>query len=512
MSETQSGMAKETTIIRSGRLLSLTDRSAEPRDILIQDGVIAEVGSPGIETPEGVVEVDASGMLLMPGLINAHSHGHGSLAKGLGDRWTLEHLLHAGPWLNGYRTLEDKHLSAQLNAAEMVLKGSTATYDLYFEFPAPTLEGMHAVARGYEDVGVRSTIAPMMADHTLYTAIPALLDALPETAQKRLSEIRAAPTEEILKSCRALLKDWPFDPEHTKLALAPTIPLHCSDEFMTGCRDLAREFEVGLHMHLSESRIQVVTGLERYGKTLTAHLDEIGLLTPHFTGAHCVWLDDEDMKRFADNGCSIAHNPGSNLRLGNGIAPARRMLDLGITVGIGTDGAQCADHQNMFEAMRLASFVSRITDPDTHAWLETSEAIAMATQGSAKALGFGDAIGRIEPGARADIVFCDLANINFVPLNDPVNQLVHTEDSSAVHSVMVDGRFILKDRKFTTINYEKLRRDAEAASERLLAVNAEAREFATGLESYVSQFCVGLAEQPYHVHRWATDPQTGRMI
>ncbi len=505
-------MAAETTVIRSGKLLSLPDRAALPRDILIRDGAIIEIGAPGMAAPDGTTEIDAGGMMLMPGLINAHTHGHGSLGKGLGDRWTLEHLLHAGPWINGHRTLDDKRLTARLNAAEMVLKGSTATYDLYFEFPAPTLEGMHAVARGYEDVGVRSSIAPMMADHTLYTAIPALLEALPAAEQKRLSEIRAAPTNEILKNCRALLQDWPFDRTRTKLALAPTIPLHCSDDFMIGCRDLAREFDVGLHMHLSESRIQVVTGLERYGKTLTAHLDDIGMLIPAFTGAHCVWLDPDDMKRLADNGCSIAHNPGSNLRLGSGIAPARRMLDQGINVGIGTDGSQCADHQNMFEAMRLASFVSRIVDPDTDAWLETAEVIDMATKGSANALGFGDAIGQLAPGARADIVFCDLANINFVPLNDPVNQIVHTEDSSAVHSVMVDGQFVLKDRRFKTIDYEKLCREAEAASERLLAANAEARELASGLEAYVSKFCVGLAQQPYHAHRWATDPQTGRMI
>jgi len=505
-------MPTDTKVIRSGRLLSVSDRTAIARDILIRDGEIIEIGTPGFAVPDDATEVDASGMMLMPGLINAHTHGHGSLGKGLGDCWTLEHLLNAGPWINGSRTLDDKRLTAQMNAAEMVLKGSTATYDLYFEFPAPTLEGMHAVAQGYEDVGVRSTIAPMMADHTLYTAIPALFEALPKTEQKRLSEIRAAPTDEILKCCCALLADWPFDPARTKLALAPTIPLHCSDEFMIGCRNLAREFDVGLHMHLSESRIQVVTGQARYGKTLTAHLDDIGMLTPGFTGAHCVWLDQDDMKRLADNGCSVAHNPGSNLRLGNGIAPARRMLDQGINVGIGTDGSQCADHQNMFEAMRLASFVSRIVDPDTDVWLETAEVIGMATRGSAKALGFGDAIGHLAPGARADIVFCDLTNINFVPLNDAVNQIVHTEDSSAVHSVMVDGNFILQDRRFTTINYEKLCREAEAASERLLAANAEARELASGLDAYVSKFCVGLAQQPYHVHRWATDPRAGHMI
>lgn len=498
-------MGSEFKVVRGGRVLGPASRSAVQSDILIREGEILEIAAPGLSAPDGAVEIDAGGMMLMPGLINAHTHGHGSLGKGLGDRWTLEHLLHAGPWLNANRALEDKQLTATLNAVEMVLKGCTATYDLYFEVPMPSVDGMHAVARGYEAVGVRSVVAPMMADRTLFDAIPELLAAFPETERQRLSEMRASPAEEILEACRALLLDWPFDPARTRLALAPTIPLHCSDEFLIGCRDLAREHGVGLHMHLAESRIQAVTGLDRYGKTLTAHLEEVELLSPRFTGAHCVWLDDDDVRRLADNGCSIAHNPGSNLRLGNGIAPARPLRANDVNVGIGTDGSHCSDHQNMFEAMRLASFVSRIVAPATDAWLETTEVIAMATEGSAKALGFGESIGRLVPGARADIVFLDLASINFVPLNDPANQIVHAEDGSAVRSVMVDGNFILEDRQFTTIDYKKLRRDAEAASERLMAANAEARKFAAGLEKYVSKFCVGLAQRPYHVHRWGGD-------
>ena len=132
-------MAKDFKVVRGGRLLDLADRSAAPRDLLIEDGGILEIGPPGLDAPEGAAEIDASGTLLMPGLINAHTHGHGSIGKGLGDRWTLEHLLHAGPWLNANRGLEDKQLSTMLNAAEMVLKGCTATYDLYFEVPMPTV-------------------------------------------------------------------------------------------------------------------------------------------------------------------------------------------------------------------------------------------------------------------------------------------------------------------------------------------------------------------------------------
>ena len=490
------------TVVRGGLLLETASRSAPAQDLVIQNGVLREIGEPGHEVPEGTLEIDATGMLLMPGLINAHPHGHGSLGKGLGDRWTLEHLLHAGPWLIGGRGLEDKHLAATLNAAEMVLKGCTAAYDLYFEFPLPTLEGMHAVAKGYEDVGVRSVIAPMMADRTLLDANPGLLDAFPESDQKRLSKLRASPTAEILSACRTLLKDWPFDPERTKLALAPTIPLHCSDEFIIECHNLARDHDVGLHMHLAESRIQAVTGMKRYGKTLTAHLDELGFLEPSFTAAHGVWLDDDDLKRLADNGCSLAHNPGSNLRLGSGIAPARAAVSHGLNVGIGTDGSHCADNQNMFEAMRFASFASRIMSADTNEWLATDKIVAMATEGSARALGFGDDIGRLVPGAKADIVFLDLTNINFVPFNDPVNQIVHTEDSSAVQSVMVDGEFVLKDRRFTKINYEQLCHDVEDTVDRLQGANADARVIAENLEGMVSQFCVGLAGEPYHIHHW----------
>ena len=197
-------------------------------------GKILEIGGPDLLVPKDVREIDAAGMMLMPGLINSHTHGHGTLNKGLGDRLTLEHLLHAGPWLNDGHGLEDKQLAASLKAAEMVLKGCATTYDLYFEFPMPTVETMHAVAKTYENVGVRSVIAPMIADHTLYEAFPGLLEILPKHERNRLSVLRSAPAKEILAACGTLLKDWPFDRERTKFAIAPTIPLHCSDEFLIG--------------------------------------------------------------------------------------------------------------------------------------------------------------------------------------------------------------------------------------------------------------------------------------
>ena len=488
-------------IIRGGRLLDVEARTAAPTDILIEGARIREVGAPGLAAPEGALAVDAEGRLLMAGLVNAHTHGHGALAKGVGDRWSLELLLNAGPWIGGNRSLDDKYLSARLNAAEMLRKGCTAAYDLYLEIPLPTADGMAAVGRAYADVGIRAVIAPMMADRLFYQAIPGLLDALPDDLRGRVETLSAAPYAESVAAARRVLHDWPLDRGQVKPALAPTIPLHCSDDFIVACRDLAEEYGVGLHMHLGESRTQAVSGMRRYGKTLTAHLDALGFLAANFTAAHCVWLDDDDIARMADAGASVAHNPGSNLRLGSGIAPAGAMRRRGVNVGIGTDGSNCSDNQNMFEAMRIASFASRVVTPDTDRWLATDEVVRMATEGSAQALGWAGEIGRIAPGYFADIVFLDLANINYVPLNDATNQIVHCEDSSAVESVMVGGRMVLEAGRFTNFDYAKLRRDAEGACERLRAANAGARELAEKLERHVGRFCVGLAREPYHINR-----------
>ena len=499
---------KNWSVIRNGLVIDPNFRSCERSDILIYKGKIKEINQLGMPVPEGSKEIEADGYILMPGLINAHTHGHGSLGKGLGDRWALEHLLHAGSWLNDGRLLEDKRLSANLNAVEMVLKGCTASYDLYSEVPMASVEGIEAVAAGYEDIGVRSTIAPMMADITLYKAIPEFLEAFPYRYQTLFSEIQASPTEKLLNTCKSLLHKWPFDIERSKVALAPTVPLFCTDQFLLGCRDLSDQFEVGLHMHLSESRIQAVKGIQNYGKTLTNHLDQLGLITENFTGAHCVWMDGDDIIRLADKGANVAHNPCSNLRLGNGIAPVHEMRTAGINVGIGTDGSHCSDHQNMFENIRLASLVSRNVNPDTESWIEASDVLKMATSGSAQALGFGKNIGKLQPGYHADIIFLDLKNINFVPLNNPVNQIVYSEDGSSVDSVMVDGEFILLNRKFTKIDYNKLCYDAQNATERLKAYNYESQKIASFLESYISQFCVDFACKPFHVNRYAGNVQT----
>jgi guanine deaminase len=190
------------------------------------------------------------------------------------------------------------------------------------------------------------------------------------------------------------------------------------------------------------------------------------------------------------------------MRLGSGLADMRGMLERGVNVGIGTDGANCSDNLNMYEAMRLASLVSKAQGPDWQRWIETHEVLRAATEGSARALGFGDRIGRIAPDWKADIVFLDLGHVNWVPLNDPVNQVVHTEDGNAVHSVMVGGRMIVENRHLLTVVPSRLAREAEEVRARLERLNRDNRKLCDRLARIVGTYCPGLAKSPLHIHRY----------
>ncbi|MBM3648129.1 MAG: amidohydrolase [Alphaproteobacteria bacterium] len=488
------------TIVRGGKLLDIAKRSAQPVDILIKGDTIAEIGRPGLAAPAGATVIDARHRLMHPGLINAHTHGPGNLGKGMGDLWSLELLLTASQWLNSGRTLEDKYLSTMIGAAEMVMKGCTAAYDLAAEFPMPSVDGLSAMARAYEEVGMRAVLAPMVADITFFEAIPGLMDRLSPALQKEVESFRYAPWKAITRQMNKALQRWPFG--QVALAVAPTIPHHCSDDFLIACRNLARDYDVGIHSHVAESKVQVIAGYQRYGTTLAAHMDALGLVNERFTVAHGVWLDDDDMKRLGDRGASVAHNPGSNMRLGNGLADMRRMLSSDVNVGIGTDGANCSDNQNMYEAMRLASFASKVQGPDWQRWITTAEVLRAATEGSARALGMAKQIGRLLPGYKADIVFVDLHHINWIPTNDAVNALVHTEDGTGVHSVMIGGRMVVEDRKLLTVDLAQLAAKVEQSRLRRAAITVPAKKLYQRLEKVVGTFCPGLAKAPLHIHRF----------
>jgi 5-methylthioadenosine/S-adenosylhomocysteine deaminase len=502
-------------VVRGGRPLDLDTRSLRPADILIEGDTIRGIGPPGLEAPPEAEAFDAADRAIIPGLVNGHVHGHGTLAKGLvEDRWPLELFLNALPGLTGNRTLEDKYLNGLIAAVEMIRKGCTACYDLFFEFPQPSREGLEAVGRAYADAGVRATLAPMVADRTLYDAYPGLMAAIPEPLRQQAEAIRLAPYEPSADAAVEIFEKWPFDRDRIRPAIAPTIPLHCSDAFLVRCGDLARDYGLPLQTHLAESRAQAVLGLRRYGRSLSAHLDALGLLGPHLSAAHAIWVDETDRRRLADNGASVIHAPTSNLRFGSGLARIRPMLEAGINVGIATDAANSSDSLNMFEATRLACYLSRVQTPDYRRWLGADEVLRMATEGSARAMGFDGKLGKVAPGYKADLVFLDLGHINYLPLHDPVTQIVFTENGAAVDSVMIGGRLVLERGRLATVDEAKLRAQAAAAAARLAEANVGMRGFSRELQPFVGAFCRALACEPFHLDRqaWAGDgpiPEAG---
>jgi guanine deaminase len=488
-------------LISGARVLRGDLKTSEPADVLIEGGFIRAIEAPGLIAREDAQPIAAADRLLVPGLINGHTHGHGGLGRGaVGDRIPLEVFLSASPALNSGRTIDDKRLSATLTAVELVRKGSTAAFDLFVEYPLPSREGIEAVAEAYAEVGMRAVIAPMMADRTLYQALPGLADALPPELKARAQAIAAAPHEASVAAAREILVNWRHDRDRLRPALGPTIPLHCSDAFLIACARLSEEWDIALQTHLAESKTQAILSHKRYGRSLVAHLEGLGVLGPRLSAAHGIWLDGDDISRLSAAGVGVVHNPMSNLRLGSGVAPVRALLAAGVRLGIGTDASNTSDGQNMFEAQRLAAYLSRISDADHARWLSVEEVFRAATTGSAAILGF-DRVGALEPGFRADIVFLDIGHISYVPLRNPLQQLVFAESGAAVRSVMIDGRFVLREGRMLTIAEGRLRQRAEAAAARLDAQNAEALRGADLFRDLVGQFCMAHARQPFQVRR-----------
>jgi guanine deaminase len=270
---------------------------------------------------------------------------------------------------------------------------------------------------------------------------------------------------------------------------------------MVACRDLAAEFDVGIHTHLAESKVQAVVGAQRYGESLTAHIERLALLGPRFVAAHGVWLDDDDMRRLGAHGASVAHNPASNMRLGSGVADAVGMLAAGVNLAIGTDAATCNDNLNMYQALHFAAAASHARGPDPAAWITAPQVFEAATTGSARALGF-DRIGCIAPGYAADIVFLDLDAPTLIPLNEPATQMVLGEDGTSVVDVMVGGRLVVRDRRLLTVDLPALAARASALRAEIDARSAASRQRFDALVPIISDFCPALARSPWHINRW----------
>ena len=497
-----------TLLIRGGQLLDRTQSVLERADVLIEGERIVAVG-PELAAPADAQRLDATGHVVLPGLINAHTHAHNNLTRCLGDNWTLEDLWTHGPALYGGRTAEDQYLSAALGALEMLHTGCTAAFDMFSAVPVPTDDGVEAVVRAYTDVGLRAVLAPMLSDIVFYRVLPDLMDLLPADLRRVVERIDAAPAESLLRLAEDAIRRWDGAASgRIRLGVAPTIPGHCTEALLAGSAGLAREHGVSLQTHTGESKVQAIHGFRRWGKTIVGHLADIGMLGSRFVAGHGVWLTAEDIGLLADAGAAVAHNPASNLKLGSGIAPVREMLDRGVGVGLGTDGSMSSDNQNMFEAMRFAALISTVRFPhEQERWIGARAVWEMATAGSARCLGLAGEVGAVARGCKADLILLRADSVFLRPLNHAVNALVYAETgAAAVTTVLVDGRVVLQDGRVLGVDEERLRARAQSAVERLRAENAGAWTLAEQLTPYVSATCRTAVRTPYPVDYYAAPP------
>ena len=491
-------------LIRGGQVLAGMPAALARADVLIEGDRIAAVG-PGLTAPAGVPVIDASGHMVLPGMGNAHTHAASHLARGRAGNWTLEDLLTHSAANYGFRTPEDEYISAAVGAIEMLKTGCTSAYDLYMAVPAITDLAFEAVVRAYTDVGIRVVLAPAVADVVFYQTVPGLADRLPTDLRRTVEEMQPAPTKGLLGLTERTIRRWHGGADgRVRIGVAPTIPNQATDEFLDGCAALAREYGVGIHTHLAESKVQTVESHRRWGKSIVARLADHGILGPGFVGAHSIWLTDDDLRMLADAGAAIAHNPGSNLRLGCGIAPVREMLDRGLAVGLGTDGSVCADNQNLFEALRIASVISTIRFPhETARWLDADTVWDLATRGTARVLGQADDLGAVAPRRKADLVLLRADSIFLRPLADPVKALVYAETGAAVDTVIVDGRVVVERGRVTTVDEDRIYARAQEAADRQRAQSAQAWALAERLAPYVAAACRSAVAAPLPINRFA---------
>ncbi len=497
------------TLIRGGQVLTGTPAGLRGAEVLIEGDRIAAMG-PRLTAPPGARVIEAADRIVLPGMGNAHTHAASHLARGRVGSFTLEDLLTYSPANSGFRTPDDEYLSAAIGAIEMLKTGCTGAYDLYIAVPAITDETFAAVVQAYTDVGVRVVLAPAVADVVFYQTVPGLVDLLPPDLRRTVEDIRPAPTKGLLDLTERAIRRWHGSAEgRIRVAVAPTIPNQATDELLDGCAALSREYGVGIHTHLAESKVQVVESRRRWGKSIVARLADHRVLGPGFVGAHSIWLDDDDLRMLADAGAAVAHNPGSNLRLGVGIAPVREMLDRGLAIGLGTDGSTCADNQNLFEALRIASIISTVRFPhETARWLDADTVWGLATSGSAQVLGQPGELGALAPGRKADLVLLRRDSIFLRPLADPVKALVYAETGASVDTVLVDGRVVLERGRVTTVDEAKIYARAQEAADRQRERAADAWALAGRLAPYVAAACRSAVTTPLPINRFAAATPT----
>lgn len=380
--------------------------------------------------------IDGKDMLATPGFINTHNHIAMTVFRSYADDMQLMDWLEKKIWPAEAKLNSDiVYKQSLLAIAEMLRGGTTSFADMYFF--------MDDVARAVDEAGIRACLCRGMTGIT-------------------------PNAQEALQESKTFYQTWHGKADgRITVMLGPHAPYTCPPEYLRQVVDLAHELHAEIHTHLSETKGEVEGIKKQYGKSPIALMDELGIFDCGCLAAHCVWVDENDMDIMARKHVRVAHNPGSNLKLASGIAPIKAMMDKGITVALGTDGASSNNNLDMMEEMRLAALIHKANTLDPLV-IPAETAVNMMTEAGAKALGYAKN-GRLDVGCKADITLIDRSGLHWYPRNNTMSLLAYSAMSSDVDTVLVNGKVLLKHKEFMTLDIEKIKYEAERTKNALFA-------------------------------------------
>ena len=423
------------TLLKSGQYLN-PEGAVIAGDIGIENGRILFCGaSPAGWQPDEVI--DCTNKLTTPGLVNAHTHAAMTLFRSYADDMALMDWLQKKIWpAEANLTAEDVYWGTQLAIAEMLASGTTAFADMYFF--------MDQAAKACVDTGMRASLARGLIG-----------------AEEPMQEQRFAENEQLFHDFHGA------ENGRITVMLGPHAPYTCPPDCMKKVVALSQRIGAEIHVHLAETQWEVDQCQKKYGKSPVALLNDLGVFECGTLAAHCVWVSPEDIKILSDKKVRVVHNPSSNMKLASGAAPVKAMLEAGVTVALGTDGATSNNNLNMLEEVRIASFMQKLHLMDPTA-LPARQVLQLAHQGGAAALGQADSIGRIEPGYKADLANYNTTATHWCPRHDLASILAYAAASSDVSHTLVDGRVLYRNGDFMTLDIEKVKAEAGARGLRLV--------------------------------------------
>jgi 5-methylthioadenosine/S-adenosylhomocysteine deaminase len=421
---------KNATIVTmdSGR------RILKNQSIGIADGRIIGIEEKIKEESEYVI--DGKGKLVMPGLINAHTHLPMTLLRGVADDIPLMTWLQDHIWpIEANLTKDHIKAGADLGILEMIKSGTTCFNDMYWH--------METVGESVEKSGFRAALSTP------------LLDVMGPDQRGRL-----------LREGESMIKKFQNHPRITPF-LGPHAPYTCSEELLSRVMDLQEKYRIGVHIHVSETKGEVDNLKNEKGRIPFEYLEGLGFLNDRVVAAHSVWVSEKEMDIMKKRGVNVAHNPVSNMKIAAGIAPVLEFLKMGIDVGLGTDGAASNNNLDMFEDLKITALLHKVSSHDPSA-MPAQTALEMVTIGGARVLSLDNEIGSIEVGKKADMIMVDLNKPNLTPLTHPISHLVYSTRGSDVSDSIIDGKIVMEDYRVKSLDDGKIMRIARTQAEDLL--------------------------------------------